>query len=131
MTIGEVARHAGLRASAIRYYEKAGLLPRPARASGRRQYDRGVLELLAVLEHAKACGFTLAETRRLFGGLRNERPVSERWRTLARNKMAELDALAGRIAVIRGLLERIQRCQCLDVRECGRRILNAHNNLHV
>ncbi|MGA3023799.1 MAG: MerR family transcriptional regulator [Bryobacteraceae bacterium] len=129
MTIGEVARHTGLRASAIRYYEKAGLLPRPARASGRRQYDRGVLELLAVLEHAKACGFTLTETRRLFGGLRNERPVSEHWRTLARNKMAELDALAGRIAAMRGLLERIQRCQCLAVRECGRHILNAHNNL--
>ena len=130
MTIGEVARQAGLRASAIRYYEKAGLLPRPARASGRRQYDQGVLELLAVLEHAKACGFTLNETRQLFGGFRNERPVSERWRRLARSKIAELDALAARIAGMRGLLERIQTCQCLDVRQCGRGILRARNNLH-
>jgi hypothetical protein len=44
-------------------------------------------------------------------------------------KIVKLDTLAGRIAVMRGLLERIQRCQCLDVRECGRRILNACNNL--
>ena len=129
MTIGEVARQTGLRASAIRYYEKAGLLPRPARASGRRQYDQGILELLAVLEHAKACGFTLTETRLLFGGFRNERPVSERWRTLARNKIVELDALARRIREMRGLLERIQGCQCLDVRQCGQGILNHRNNL--
>jgi DNA-binding transcriptional MerR regulator len=129
MTIGEVAKQAGLRASAIRYYEKAGLLPRPARTSGRRQYDQGILELLAVLEHAKACGFTLTETRHLFGGFRNERPVSERWRTLARDKIVELDALAGRIAEMRGLLERIQGCQCLDVHQCGRGILNSRKNL--
>jgi DNA-binding transcriptional MerR regulator len=129
MTIGEVARQAGLRASAIRYYEKAGLLPRPGRISGRRRYDDGILELLAVLEHAKACGFTLAETRQLFGGLRNERPVSERWRNLACEKIAELDALASRIAAMRGLLERIQRCRCLDVRQCGRAILKSRNNL--
>jgi len=62
-------------------------------------------------------------------GFRNERPVSERWRTLARGKIVELDALAGRIAIMRGLLQRIQRCQCLDVHRCGWRILNAHNNL--
>jgi MerR family redox-sensitive transcriptional activator SoxR len=129
MTIGEVARRAGLAASAIRYYEKAGLLPRPGRTSGRRQYDEGVLELIAVLEHAKACGFTLTETRQLFGGFRNERPVSERWRNLARDKIAQLDELAGRIAAMRGLLERIQRCRCLDVRQCGRAILKSRNNL--
>lgn len=82
-----------------------------------------------MLKHAKACGFTLVETRQLIGGFRNERPVCGRWRTLARGKIVKLDTLAGRIAVMRGLLERIQRCQCLDVRECGRRILNACNNL--
>jgi DNA-binding transcriptional MerR regulator len=131
VTIGEVARQAGLRASAIRYYEKAGLLPRPARTSGRRRYDQGVLELLAVLEHAKACGFTLAETRQLFGGFRNERPVSEGWRALARDKIAELDGLAARIAAMRTLLERIQDCACVDVRQCGRSILNSRNNLQL
>lgn len=129
MTIGEVARRAGIRASAIRYYEKVKLLPRPVRIAGRRQYDEGVIELLALLEHAKACGFTLAETKQLFGGCRNDRPISERWRNLAQDKIVELDALAGRIAVMRGLLKRIQRCQCLDVHECGRGILNARNNL--
>ncbi len=129
MTIGEVARQAGLRASAIRYYEKAGLLPRPTRASGRRQYDQGVLELLAVLEHAKSCGFTLDETRQLFGGFRGDHPISERWRTLARDKIVALDALSARIAGMRVMLERIQGCGCVDVGQCGRGILNSRKNL--
>jgi MerR family transcriptional regulator, redox-sensitive transcriptional activator SoxR len=59
MTIGEVAKKAGLRASAIRYYEKAGLLPKPVRTGGQRRYEGGILARLAVLERAKDCGFTL------------------------------------------------------------------------
>ena len=39
MTIGEVAGRAGIKASAIRFYEKAGLLPKPNRTSGQRRYD--------------------------------------------------------------------------------------------
>ena len=115
LTIGEVAKQAGLNASAIRFYEQAGLLPKPGRSSGRRRYDRSVLEILAVLEHAKACGFTLAETRQLFNGFRNEPHLSERWQALARRKVNELDALAGRIAAMKQLLQRIQACRCIDL----------------
>src|SRR5262249_12245793 len=98
MTIGEVAKQARLRASAIRFYEKRGLLPKPIRSSGQRRYDAGILERLAVLERAKDCGFTLEEARMLFGGFRGDAPVSERWRALAARKIAELDALSERIA---------------------------------
>ena len=125
LTIGEVAKQAGLRPSAIRFYEKAGLLPKPARSSGQRRYDKSVLELIAVLQHAKECGFTLADTRQLFSGFRSETHISERWRTLARKKMLELDAMAERIAAMKDLLERIQRCQCIDLHQCGRGILRS------
>lgn len=47
--IGELARRAGVATSALRYYEKAGLLPPPARASNRRQYDRGVLGRIRII----------------------------------------------------------------------------------
>jgi MerR family redox-sensitive transcriptional activator SoxR len=43
MTIGEVANRAGLQASAIRYYEKIGLLPKTQRIGGQRRYETGVL----------------------------------------------------------------------------------------
>jgi MerR family redox-sensitive transcriptional activator SoxR len=123
MTIGQVARHAGLRASAIRFYEKVGLLPQPIRTSGQRRYGNKVLERLAVLEFAKQCGFTLTEIRQLFNGPLNQTGVSVRWQTLARKKVVELDTMVERISVMKGLLERALACRCVDVEECGRRIL--------
>lgn len=120
MTIGEVAKRAGLRASAIRFYEREGLLPKPVRAGGQRRYDPSVLARLAVLERAKNAGFTLAEVRQFFG---DEGRPSERWQRIARKKIAELDLMSARIAVMRDLLER--RCGCADLEECGRRLLDA------
>lgn len=120
MTIGQVARQSGLAASAIRYYEQTGVLPKPRRLNGRRQYDSSILERLAVMERAKACGFSLDETRQLFYGFREGVPPSERWQTLARRKIAELDELTRKIAATREMLER--PCACKDLAECGRRI---------
>jgi len=120
LTIGEVDRRSGLRASAIRYYEKADLLPKPLRAGGQRRYDPSILARLAVLQRAKDCGLSLAEARALFNDC--GRP-SERWQRVARKKLAELDAMLERIKAMR---ERLQgRCDCADFDECGRRMLEA------
>src|SRR5260370_3311962 len=120
MTIGEVAKKAGLRASAIRYYEKAGLLPKPARSGGQRRYDSGILARLAVLERAKNCGFTLKEARQLFND--QGRPA-QRWQRLAPKKIAELDSLIERATAIKELL--VRRCQCADLEEFGQKMLHA------
>jgi MerR family redox-sensitive transcriptional activator SoxR len=120
LTIGEVADRAALRASAIRYYEKQGLLPQPIRLSGQRRYAASILGRLAVLERAKECGLKLAEIRGLFND--SGRP-SERWQRIARKKMAELDAMIERIAAMRDLLQR--RCDCVDLDECGRKMVEA------
>jgi MerR family redox-sensitive transcriptional activator SoxR len=120
MTIGEVAKASGFTASAIRYYEEVGVLARPRRVGGRRQYDSSALDKLAVVERAKACGFSLNETRRLFYGFREGAPPSERWQALARRKIAELDELARKIAATKELLQR--PCACKDLGECGRRM---------
>jgi len=120
MTIGQVAKQAGLRTSAIRFYEQAGLLPRPVRSSGQRRYDASVLARLAVLKRAKDCGFTLEEARQLFND--HGRP-RERWERVAVKKIAELDALMQKIAAMKELLEK--RCGCADLDECGRTILMA------
>jgi MerR family redox-sensitive transcriptional activator SoxR len=118
MTIGEVAKQSGLRTSAIRYYERVGLLPKPARSGGQRRYDSGILRRLAVLERAKSCGFTLAEARQLFS--EPGRP-SERWDQAARTKIVELDALLDRIRRMKALI--VRRCQCADFDECGQRLM--------
>lgn len=121
LTIGEVAKQAGLRPSAIRFYEKKGLLPHPLRSGGKRRYDPSIVARLAVLERAKQCGFTLTEAGDLFN---DSGQPSERWQRIARKKLAELDAMVARIATMRDLLER--RCNCADLDECGRKMIEAH-----
>ncbi len=98
LSIGEVARRSGLRASAVRFYEKEHLLPRPARSGGRRVYEESILERLAVIEFAKQSGFRLEEIRRL---LQASEPVSSRWQRLVRDKLEELNLQQERIAAMR------------------------------
>jgi DNA-binding transcriptional MerR regulator len=68
ITIGEVARRTNVRASAIRYYERVGLLPEPVRVHGRRRYEQEVIGHLALINGAKRAGFTLREIRLLLHG---------------------------------------------------------------
>lgn len=119
MAIGEVARRAGINASAIRYYEKVGLLVEPGRVNGRRRYGPEVLDVLAVIRVAQRAGFTIAETRTLMNGFSAEDPPSERWRALAREKLAEVEALMGRAEAMKRLLERGLRCECLSIQDCA------------
>lgn len=72
LTIGEVARLAGLQTSTLRYYESIGLLHPPRRISGQRRYTREVLQILAVIRLAKEVNFSLPEIRALLHGDRSE-----------------------------------------------------------
>jgi MerR family redox-sensitive transcriptional activator SoxR len=123
VTIGQVAKAAGLRASAIRYYEDAGLLPTPRRVGGRRYYDDRVLERLALLEFGKQCGFRLMEVRGLMHGFAEDVPLGRRMQEMAQQKLAELDREEKLIAARRGRIERALACRCNDFGECSRRIL--------
>jgi MerR family redox-sensitive transcriptional activator SoxR len=122
LAIGEVARRAGIHASAIRYYEQAGLLPPPRRSSGQRRYDERVLDRLALIRFAQDAGFTVAEIHTLFEGFEEATPASERWQVLARAKLREVDALAARAQRMRVLLEGALTCGCLRLDDCARAI---------
>ena len=68
MKIGDLAQRSGLASTALRYYEKAGLLPEARRtASGYRTYDPDALPRLAFIRAAQAIGLTLAEIRKVIG----------------------------------------------------------------
>ena len=123
LTISEVARQAGLQASAIRYYEQIGLLPPAQRTSGQRRYDTTVLYRLAIVQMARQLGFTLDEIRELFFGFGNATRASERWQTLSRKKLAELEGLMDGIKTVRRLLKRMtQNCRCDTLEQCGKEI---------
>lgn len=119
LAIGEVARQAGVRPSAIRYYESLGLLPPPERINGRRRYGPEVLRRLAVVRMAQEAGFTLAETRTLFDGFAADAPASVRWRALAARKLAEVEALIARAEETRQRLHARLRCACPTLDECA------------
>jgi MerR family redox-sensitive transcriptional activator SoxR len=122
LTIGEAARRAGIRPSAIRYYEQAGLVPAPRRTSGQRRYDPSVLDRLALIQFAQRAGFTIGEIRTLFEGFEEETPMSRRWQVLARQKLEEVDALMDRARRMRALLDQALECGCLRVEDCARAI---------
>jgi MerR family transcriptional regulator, redox-sensitive transcriptional activator SoxR len=120
-TIGEVAQRAGIRASAIRYYESVGVLPAPRRINGRRRYDSSVLDRLAVIHMAQRAGFTVAEIQTLFNSFTTETPASARWEALAQLKLAEVDALIRRAQAMKRMLEEeLLRCSCLTLDESAR-----------
>ena len=122
LTIGQVAREAKLAASAIRYYENEGLLPRPPRQSGQRRYDREILGRLAVIRIALDAGFTIRETRMFLTGFDAATKPSARWRALAARKLVEVDAQMERANRMKALLESGFRCGCPRIEDCERAI---------
>jgi MerR family redox-sensitive transcriptional activator SoxR len=124
MTIGELAARAGLTASTIRYYEEIRLLPRPARASGRRVFDESTLDRLLVIAFAKEAGFSLREIRQLFDGFASDTPAGVRWKKLASAKLAEMEALAARIETMKLMLREALRCGCVELDACGKLFRN-------
>ena len=86
-----MARRANVRASAIRYYERVGLLPEPVRLHSRRSYEQEVIGQLALIKGAKRAGFTVREIRVLLHGFPAEVGAAERWRTLASEKLVEVN----------------------------------------
>jgi len=123
LTISQVAQQIGLQASAIRYYERIGLLPPAQRISGQRRYDETVLHRLALIQWARQLDFTLEEIRQLFFGFRNVSRASERWQALSRQKLKELDVLMERIMTVRHLLNKMtQDCRCETLEQCGQGI---------
>jgi MerR family transcriptional regulator, redox-sensitive transcriptional activator SoxR len=117
--IGDVARRAGVEPSAIRYYERIGLLPEAERVSGRRRYDESVFDRLAAIDVAQRAGFTLAEVRTLMSGFSESAPPSERWRRMAQRKLPEVEALIERAVLVRAWLEAASDCRCPTLDDCA------------
>src|SRR3954469_20299114 len=93
LTITEVARRAGIRATTIRYYESINVLPEPRRANGRRRYDAAILDRLAFIHIAQRLGFRWAEILLLFEQRDAAVPRPERWQGMAREKLADVERL--------------------------------------
>jgi MerR family redox-sensitive transcriptional activator SoxR len=116
--IGEVARRAGIRPSAIRYYESIGLLPEPERISGRRRYPTKIVRTLSIISAAQRAGLSLDDVGELLRASDANGGVSERLRTIAQRKLPEIDALIERARLVQGWLEAAADCRCPTLEDC-------------
>ena len=119
MRIGELSRQSGVPASALRYWEQVGLLPRATRVSGRREYGPEALGRVSLILMARACGFTVTESRRLFSSALDGRRPSERWELLAEAKLQEIARVERLLERMRTALETARACRCVDLDACG------------
>ena len=119
LTIGQIARQAGLKTSAIRYYESVGLLPEPRRESGQRRYGNATLRRLRVIDVAKRAGFSLDEARVLLATGNGGPPAHAQLRDLAERKLPEVDELISRAQAMRAWLLTASDCTCETLDVCG------------
>lgn len=119
MRIGEVAAAAGINASAIRYYERSGVLPEPERFGGQRRYTIDVLRRLAIIDVAQRAGFSLDEIRELFAASTNGGRAYEGLRPLAERKLPAIEALIERAQAVKRWLEVARACECSTLDVCA------------
>lgn len=113
-TIGEVSTRAGINASAIRFYEREGVLPQPNRVAGQRRYSEETVRRLQVIAIAKRAGFNLDEVRLLLQDSAGGAQLS----ALARRKLPDVDALIARAEAMRDWLVKAQGCDCSSLELC-------------
>jgi MerR family redox-sensitive transcriptional activator SoxR len=118
LTIGEVARKAGVATSSIRYYESIDLLPEPDRMSGQRRYRSDVLGKLGFIGVAQSAGFKLDEIKELMRGIDAGDGMADQMRSLSSRKLDEVEALLERTKAMKGWLEVAKECGCTSPDEC-------------
>lgn len=92
LKIGEVSRQTGIGIETLRFYEKSGLLDKPARTySGYRMYSSDVLDRLSFIKRAQVLGFSLDEIRKLIDDARRGHSPCDEVREIVRTRLEDLD----------------------------------------
>lgn len=108
LTIGELAKATGVQVGTIRYYERAGVLPRPARtAGGYRLYSSGDVGGVGFVRRARELGFSLDQVRELLGLADDPARPCDEIDAIARTHLAEVEAKLTQLEALRSELDRL------------------------
>lgn len=119
LTIGEVVHRSGLPHSALRYYEREGLLATTRTSGGQRRYERSVLRRLAFIRAARTIGVGLEEVREALDRLPDARtPTKADWTRLSRAWRGRLDEQIEALVALRDGLDSCVGCGCLSMARC-------------
>ena len=120
LTIGEVADRSGFPQSALRFYEREGLLRATRTSGGQRRYERSVLRRLAFIRAARTIGVGLDEVREGLDRLPEGRtPNKADWTRLSRAWRGRLDEQIQALVALRDGLESCIGCGCLSLQRCA------------
>lgn len=120
LTVSEVARRSGFAASALRYYEREGLITASRTGGGQRRFERGVLRRLAFIRAARNVGLSLEEIRVELTELPELRtPTRADWGRISRNWRRRLDEQIEALQALRDGLQSCIGCGCLSLRSCA------------
>jgi MerR family redox-sensitive transcriptional activator SoxR len=126
LTIGEIAQRSGFAASAVRFYERQGLIQADRTEGNQRRYRRDVLRRLAFIRIAQKVGLTLDEIVVALAGLPLEKaPNADDWRRLTRGWRERIDERITVLEALRGGLTSCIGCGCLSLRTCA--LANPHD----
>lgn len=119
LTIGETADRSGYAPSALRYYEREGLIRAERSGGGQRRYARSVLRRLAFIRAARHIGLSLDEIRYALARLPASRtPTRADWTKISRMWRGRLDAEIDALVALRDGLDSCIGCGCLSLQRC-------------
>ena len=120
LTIGELSGRSGVSASALRFYEREGLIESRRTDGNQRRYTPVTLRRVALIQAGKSAGIPL---ERIHGALAElpagKAPTKRDWERLSRSWRAELDERIRTLEAIRGRLTTCIGCGCLSLKTCG------------
>ncbi len=120
LTIGDLAKRAGVATSALRYYEERGFISSMRTEGNQRRYQRSTLRTVSIIRAAQEVGLTLSEIEHALGSLPDSRtPTKADWAKLARGWRSQLDERIDELVALRDELEDCIGCGCLSLRSCA------------
>ena len=123
LSIGELSRRSGVSPSALRFYERQGLIAAERSEGNQRRYPGVTLRRVALVQAGKAAGIPLDRIRQALDTLPAGRPPTKRdWERLSASWRRELDERIATLEAIRTRLTTCIGCGCLSLQTC--RLLN-------
>lgn len=120
LTVSEVAHRSGFAPSALRFYEREGLLTATRTSGGQRRYERNVLRRLAFIRAARNVGQSLEEISAALETLPDRRtPTKADWTKLSRSWRRQLDDQIAALTQLRDGLDSCIGCGCLSLKRCA------------
>jgi MerR family redox-sensitive transcriptional activator SoxR len=119
LTIGELSSRSGVAQSALRFYEREGLISARRTGGNQRRYPNVTLRRVALVQAGKTAGIPLERIRAALDTLPDGKATKRDWERLSRSWAAELDERIATLEAIRTRLTTCIGCGCLSLKTCG------------